>query len=70
MGPDSPAAKAGIQAGDVMVKFNDQQVRTAEDYLGALRGVDPGDTVAIEVLRGRDSQTLTATIGTLTPETS
>ena len=63
--PNSPAANSGLQAGDVMVEFDGRPIRTAEDYLGALRGVEPADVVAIEVRRGTGSQSLTITIGTL-----
>jgi S1-C subfamily serine protease len=63
--PGGPADSAGMRAGDVMVSFNGSSVRSAEDFLGALRGTEPGQVVKIDVGRGAAVQTLTVTIGTL-----
>jgi S1-C subfamily serine protease len=45
--PNSPAARAGIRAGDVLVQFGDRQLQTAEDLLLALRQAKVGDRVQI-----------------------
>ncbi len=52
----SPAAAAGIRAGDVVTTFNGNRINSFENLLGELRGVSPGDRVALEV--NRDGQTL------------
>ena len=43
--PDSPAAKAGLQAGDLIIKVNGQQVRSYLDIGRQLAGYNPGDLV-------------------------
>lgn len=48
---DSPAGEAGIEEGDVIVALDGQQVLIVEDLLARLREREPGDEVAIAVLR-------------------
>jgi serine protease DegQ len=61
--PKGPAANAGIMPGDVMVEFNGRPVRSAEEFLGELRGVRPGQTVTVKVVRGKETKELTVTVG-------
>ncbi|GAB2584747.1 hypothetical protein Aab01nite_53780 [Paractinoplanes abujensis] len=58
-----PAAKAGLRAGDVITTFAGEQVTSVEAFLGALRGVEPGDTVDIGLLRGGKQQSVKVTVG-------
>ena len=53
----SGAEAAGIQAGDIIVKFDGQDVTSASDLTIAVRSKSVGDTVPVEV--NRDGQTLT-----------
>lgn len=54
----SPAEKAGIVAGDIIVKFDGQKIKTF-DELKAIRDTkSAGDTVEIEVIRNGSSKTL------------
>ena len=48
----SPAEKAGIKGGDVLVKFGDSKVTVLEDFEAALRQHKPGDQVKVTVRRG------------------
>jgi S1-C subfamily serine protease len=57
-----PADKAGLRPGDVLVRLDDETLRSPEDLLGALRQRDPGDEVTIEFLRGNESQSTEATL--------
>jgi len=50
--PGSPAANAGLQAGDVLTEFEGQPIRNLYDFTEALRGKNPGDEVTVMVLRG------------------
>jgi hypothetical protein len=53
--PGSPAEKAGVRGGDVIVRFAGVEVRTLEDLTFALRGRRPGDQVQVIVRRdGRE----------------
>jgi len=60
--PNTPAAKAGIQAGDVVVEFAGRQVRTIHDYTNALRLSAPGDVIKVVVMRAGARVELTATL--------
>jgi S1-C subfamily serine protease len=59
-----PAAAAGIQRGDVMVRFNGHPVDTFEALLGELRQVQPGDKVQVELQRAGKRVTVSLTVGT------
>jgi membrane-associated protease RseP (regulator of RpoE activity) len=48
----SPAEKAGVQGGDVIIRFAGVEVRTLEDLTFALRGRRAGDQVQVVVRRG------------------
>jgi aminopeptidase YwaD len=50
--PGSPAEKAGILAGDVLVQFGEKAIRNIYDYTYALGDHKPGDAVAAVVKRG------------------
>jgi S1-C subfamily serine protease len=49
--PETPAAKAGIKDGDVIVQIGEDKVTSLTDYMAALNKHKPGDTVKIAVLR-------------------
>ncbi|HVE79137.1 MAG TPA: M28 family peptidase, partial [Gemmatimonadaceae bacterium] len=61
--PGSPADKAGLRAGDVVVEFDGKAVKDIYDYTNALYARQPGDTVGIVVLRGSERVTVRATLG-------
>lgn len=61
--PGGPAAAAGVQPGDVVVRLGDRQVGSIEDLLGALRDTEPGQQVPLELVRNGERQQLTVTIG-------
>lgn len=66
---DSPAMSAGIQSGDVITSINGQKVSSDTAYSGALLGIEPGNTIEIEIKRkgASDYVTITCevTVGTL-----
>jgi len=61
--PDSPAAKAGIKEGDVLLRFDGEGVRSAAQLARLVQETPAGRAVAIEVNRGGSAQKLTATLG-------
>jgi hypothetical protein len=61
--PGSPADKAGLRDGDVIVRFAGREVRDLYQYSDALYSKKPGDVVEVVVLRGGERLTLTATLG-------
>jgi len=62
VGPDSPASRAGIEAGDIVVDVDGTPIDGQGALIAAIRDRSPGDTVAIDVLRGGSRLTLTATL--------
>ena len=61
--PNSPAAAAGLKAGDVVIKVNSVPVASGTDWMKTVHG-NRGKPVNIIVLRDKKEQTLT-----LTPDT-
>ena len=59
---NSPADKAGLKVGDVIVAVDGKDIESAWDLRAAIKDKKDGDTVRIDVLRGRGRQTLTATL--------
>lgn len=57
---DSPAAKAGFEAGDVIVGVGDEDTDGPDDVIAAVRGHKPGDEVAFKVVRKGKEKTLKA----------
>lgn len=58
----SPAQKAGLRSGDVIIRFGDQKVESIYDYMDALNRYKPGDTVKVVVLRDGKEVELTLTL--------
>ena len=53
--PNSPAAKAGLLAGDLLTEFGGQSIQNLYDFTFALRAKKPGDVVVVVVRRkGQD----------------
>ena len=60
--PDSPAEKAGIKVGDIVLSADGKDVKSSADLRAALREKKEGDSVRLEVLRGRSRQTIVASV--------
>ncbi len=60
--PDSAAEVAGLQAGDVLLNYNGEQVTDMQIYSNLLRQSAPGDTVQIDVLRAGQQFSVEATL--------
>ncbi len=54
----SPAAKAGLKGGDVIVRFGDHEIEDVYGYMYALQEFEPGDEVELVVLRNGRRMTL------------
>ncbi len=52
---DGPAARAGIQRGDVILSFNNRDVKTVEQFNQLLSPYKPGSTFALLVRRGNNA---------------
>lgn len=60
---NSPAATAGLAAGDVIIKFDSKDIADLQAMTDALRTYKPGDQVKITVLRADKEVVFTATLG-------
>lgn len=61
--PNGPAMKAGMKAGDVMTKIDDQSLNNYDDLVNFVAKHKPGDKVAIHVFRDNEQKTLNVTLG-------
>lgn len=60
---DSPAEKAGIKEGDVIIKFDGATIEDSDDLTNAVKKTPPKTEVKIELLRKSEKKTVTATLG-------
>jgi len=63
---DSPAEQAGLQVDDIITKIGDQDIANAREATEAIRSMQVGDTVQLEVQRGEQTQTVEATLSATT----
>ncbi|MBI4292243.1 MAG: DegQ family serine endoprotease [Betaproteobacteria bacterium] len=59
----SPAAKAGIAAGDVILKFNGKEISTSSELPALVSDAKPGSSATLEVWRNGSARNLTVTVG-------
>jgi len=60
---DSPAEKAGLEDGDVILEFNGKTISDNDDLVKAVRGTSPGDKVKVVVLRNGKNESLEVEVG-------
>jgi serine protease Do len=65
---NSPAVKAGIQAGDVITAVNGAPVRDARDLARQIGTMSPGSTVRLTVMQKGEQKTISVTLGELPNE--
>ena len=66
--PDSPAAKGGVEAGDVILKFDGKDVTTMRGLPKIVAQATIGKSVEVEVLRQGQKKTLNVAVGMLDEE--
>jgi serine protease Do len=59
----SPAQRAGIQPGDVIVRIGDHDINRSADLSAQVAVMKPGTLTKLEVIRNGTPKTLTATLG-------
>jgi serine protease Do len=64
----SPADKAGIEAGDIITRFNGQQIERASDLPRLVGNTKPGSRVNLTVFRRGAQRELAATVAEFEPE--
>lgn len=63
--PNGPAAKAGVQSGDVITAVNGNPVKDARELARTIGGFAPGNSVKISVVSKGQTKTLDMTLGQL-----
>lgn len=61
---NSPAAKAGLKEGDVVLEYNGQRVEGTEQFVRLVRETPPGRRSTLLIWRNGATQSITATLGT------
>ena len=59
----SGAAEAGIEKGDIITKFDGNNVESASDLMLDIRAKNPGDKVTLEVNRNGETKQIEVTLG-------
>jgi len=67
---DSPAAKAGVEPGDVILKFQDKEISRSSELPPLVAQIKPGQEVKLDVWRDGKAKTLTAKMGELSDATT
>lgn len=65
---NSPADKGGLEAGDVILKFDSRQINTSGDLPRAVAATKPGKLVPVEILRKGNVKTLQLGVGEMPNE--
>jgi serine protease Do len=65
---DSPAAKAGIERGDIIIEFNNHPIKEMNDLPRLVADTTPGTKASVKVLREGKEKTFTVTVAELTEE--
>lgn len=67
---NTPAASAGLKAGDVITAANGRSVQSTQDLTREVRDTEPGSTIELRVTRDRKETTLKATMPSRRPTTA
>jgi len=59
---EGPAAKAGLEEGDLILKWNGEKVKKVEDLAAMLTGFEPNEVVPVEIKRDGQTMTLKLTL--------
>lgn len=65
--PNSPAAKAGLKAGDVILKYNGTAISRTFELLNYLNRTSPNQTIQLEILRDDNRLVISPTL-TIAPD--
>ena len=61
--PDSPAAAAGLLAGDMLLSINDETINTPLEAAALIRALEPGTVISLGIERQGEALTLAAQVG-------
>ena len=58
LGRESPALKAGIEVGDILLSLNDKEITDKAGFKAILKEMAEGDKVELKILRKKEEQTI------------
>jgi serine protease Do len=61
---DSPASKAGLENGDIILQYNDKQVKNVNKFRNDIAMIKPGTEIKLTILRNNKKMTLKTILGT------
>jgi hypothetical protein len=56
--PNTPAQRMGLRLRDRIISLNGERVRSADEFISAIRNMNPGDRVDLKVVRNGNEQTI------------
>jgi serine protease Do len=60
---ESPAAKAGLQQGDIIIQYNGKRVKNVNKFRNDIGMMNPGDPIQLKILRKNKTQMITVELG-------
>lgn len=65
---DSPAEKAGLKAGDLVLSANGARVDNASSLITVISNIPPGETITLEIMRNKKKMSIKVIVGIRTEE--
>jgi serine protease Do len=59
---DAPAAKSGVEPGDVITEFNGKPIASRDELIRVVTGTKPGTTVPMKLIRDKKERTVNITV--------
>jgi serine protease Do len=60
---ESPAAKAGLQQGDIIIQYNGKAVKNVNKFRNDIAMMNPGTTIQLKILRNNKPQVISVELG-------
>lgn len=60
---DTPAEQAGLRPGDLILGFDGDDVADTQDLIGRISALPPGETIRLDLLRGKERMVVEVTLG-------
>lgn len=60
--PGKPAAKAGLQKGDIIIAIDGKKVGSIYDYMARMKAYTPGQIISVDIIRGAEKKVFLVTL--------